>query len=72
MPARKKPVMKRRMKSELPSCANMIRIFAIDATMLLAKKTFDGLNLSAMERKANTKVPAMNPSCTIDVRLLTA
>src|SRR4051812_47318370 len=73
MPAIKKPVRNRRMKSSLA-------VVAHQATAMLnrlpnrvqTKNNLTGEKRSAREKRANTNVPAINPICTAVVTWLTA
>ena len=70
MPARKKPVTKRKANKVAVLFANqIIETFARAASVDETKNTFVGSNLSAMEKIAKTSVPAMKPNCTMAVML---
>ena len=70
MPARKNPVTNRKIYKPAVSFANQMMEMLLNAAIKqLTKNTFDEANLSAIERMANTNVPAINPSCTIEVIL---
>ena len=70
MPARKKPVMNLKANTDEPFFASqMIEIFARAAISDEMKKTFEESNLSAIEKMAKTRVPVINPNCTIEVIL---
>ena len=73
MPAIKKPVRNRKRKRDEPSCTSQVtEALHKAAKMLLMKNSLDGEYLSARDKKANTRVPAINPSITAEVTRLTA
>jgi hypothetical protein len=68
MPARKNPVAKRRTSSAAKlSPARRIAAFAIAPAVAHRKNTMRGEKRSASAKNANTRVPAMKPSCTAEV-----
>ena len=70
MPARKNPVTNRKKyKPAIPFANQMMEMLLNAAIKELTKNTFAEANLSAIEKMANTNVPAINPSCTIEVIL---
>ena len=73
MPARKKPTRNLNTNKEMSSVASQTTDELINApSNELMKKSFTGEKRSAREKKANTKVPAINPSMTAEVTRLTA
>ena len=68
MPARKKPVINRKANKIVIFFANQrMEMFATAAIKDEIKKTFEELNLSAIEKIANNNVPAIKPNCTTEV-----
>ena len=68
MPARKNPVTNRKIYKLVKLFANQMMDRLLKAAISeLTKKTFAEANLSAMEKIANIRVPAINPNWTTEV-----
>ena len=68
MPARKNPVRNRMTYKSAIFFANQIMETLLNAAITeLTKNTFADVTLSAIEKRANINVPAINPSCTTEV-----
>ncbi len=73
MPAIKNPVIKRSEKRDVASVANhATAVFDSAPSKEQIKNNLTGEYLSANEKKAKTKVPAIKPNIMADVILLTA
>src|SRR5688572_32618060 len=73
MPAIKKPVRNLKKNNEFPSVTNQTTAeFVTAPSNELIKNNLTGEKRSAKEKKANTSVPAINPSITAYVTRLTA
>ena len=69
MPARKKPVIKRKetmLANPLPS--HIIPILNRDPSKAQHKNTLEGENRSAIVKMAKISVPVINPNCTAEVK----